>query len=180
MRRRFPPRRPGIRRAPQVSPALRRANALMEEGAYSEAAPIFEDLAQRAAARRGPRAPFLFLRASRAFFLAKNAKDGMKNLKEGLSLLAKRRQWRALHQAGTRAVAELEEEGFETEAKEISAYLEAALPEPPVARQKTETHPALPAHCPECGAPLRPDEATWLDARTAECPYCGSPVRGES
>ncbi|MBI4771264.1 MAG: hypothetical protein HY784_12865, partial [Chloroflexi bacterium] len=35
----------------------------------------------------------------------------------------------------------------------------------------------LPAHCPQCGSPLHPDEVEWLDERTAECEYCGSVVR---
>ncbi len=178
MRRRFPPR-PGRPRAPRVSPALRRANALMERGAYEEAAPLLEDLARKAAARRGPRAPHLFLRAGKAYFLAKNADAGMKALRRGLDILARRRQWRVLHQAGERAIEELNEAGYDAEAKEIAAYLEETLPEKP-ASPRAAAHPALPSHCPGCGAPILPNEVEWLDSQTAECPYCGSPIRGES
>ena len=179
MRRRFPPRARRIR-APRVPPALRRANALMKEEAYADAAPIFEDLARRAAARRDPRAPNLFLRAGKAYFLAQNAESGMRNLRRGLGIFARRQRWKLLHQAGERAVKELTEAGYESEAQEIRAYLEETLPERPAPARRREAHPALPTHCPECGAPIRSDEVEWLDSQTAECPYCGSPIRGES
>jgi len=35
----------------------------------------------------------------------------------------------------------------------------------------------LPAKCSACGAPIRPDDVTWLDPQTAECPYCGSVLK---
>jgi len=47
---------------------------------------------------------------------------------------------------------------------------------PPV---QEKSRPALPTHCPACGAALKPNDVEWLDDVTAECEYCGSPVRGE-
>lgn len=37
----------------------------------------------------------------------------------------------------------------------------------------------LPAKCPQCGAPIKESEVTWVGASSAECPYCGSVVKAE-
>ncbi|NOY97907.1 MAG: hypothetical protein GXP40_01725 [Chloroflexi bacterium] len=182
MRRR--PIRRGFRRAGPlaVPPALKRANALMSEGNYVSAAETFESLAQRAEARRGPRAPQLYLRAGQARVLAGQTEAGMQHIRRGLSMLAARRQWAVLHRAGQRAVDELNERGLTGEAQEIADYLEKTLPEKPAPARGTTSskRPVLPTHCPGCGGPVHPDEVEWLDNVTAECPYCGSPVRGEA
>jgi hypothetical protein len=106
---------------------------------------------------------------------------GMPSLKRGLELLAQRRQFPRLHQAGTRVISELNERGLKNEASEIETFLNRLLPpgsplDPPNTPSK---RPVLPAHCPSCGAAVRPEEVEWLDEVTAECEYCGSPVRAE-
>ena len=45
--------------------------------------------------------------------------------------------------------------------------------------QPAAQHGSLPTACPKCGAPLRSDEATWVDAQTAECDFCGALVKAE-
>ena len=40
-------------------------------------------------------------------------------------------------------------------------------------------HGTLPTDCAKCGAPLRRDQAYWVDDRTVECEYCGSRIRAE-
>ena len=63
---------------------------------------------------------------------------------------------------------------------EIANLLKASLPKGFQAGNSAPAKKAvLPAHCPSCGAAVRPDEVEWLDDITAECDYCGSPVRGE-
>lgn len=182
MRRRGPGgpvRRPFRRGAPfRVPPELRHANELRETGSHDQAALAFEEIARRTAARNGVRAPIYFLRAGQAYALAGESLKGLALLKEGLGIIAKRRDWAALQRLGQRTVAELNEAGCYAEADEISVYLATILPAN-LATSPTESQPTLPAHCPGCGAPLRTDEVEWIDEQTAECLYCGSPVRGE-
>ncbi len=179
MRRRGPFRRGFRRAAPRsVPPELRRANELRETGSHAQAAVAFEKIARRSAARRGPRAPIFFLRAGQAYALAGESLKGVSLLKEGLSIIAKRKDWAALQRLGQRTVAELTEAGLYAEADEIGIYLAKILPENATVPQE-ESRPSLPTNCPGCGAPLRPDEVEWIDKKTAECAYCGNPVQGE-
>lgn len=180
MFRRRPIGRP-LRRGfvPQVPPLLQRANQMLANGRYAEAADAFESLATAAQARGGPRAPLFLLQAGRARILDGKTEAGLAQVKQGLSLLAGRADWPGLHRAGTRVLAELRERGLVGEAVEIEAWLQATLPAMPAgfAGRGPAQKPQLPTHCPSCGGALRPDEVEWLDEVTAECAYCGSPVR---
>ena len=165
--------------AQAVPPILQEANFAFDKGEYGRAAELFEQIAQTAAARGGPRASLFYLQAGRARILAGQTRLGMPSLKRGLELLAQHRQFPRLHQAGTRVIAELSQRGLKEEAAEIETWLKNTLPTVPII-DSSEKRPALPTHCPSCGAGLRPDEVEWLDNVTAECAYCGSPVRAES
>jgi hypothetical protein len=105
----------------------------------------------------------------------------MPSLKRGLELLAQRKQFPRLSKAGTRVVTELNERGLKNEASEIETWLKSVLPGMPSfdSPERSSKKPALPTHCPSCGAAVRPDEVEWLDDVTAECAYCGSPIREE-
>ena len=179
--------RRGFRRAfrrglvPDIPPLLQRANQLLAQGDFNGAAAAFEQLAQAAEGRNGPRAPMFFAQAGRARLLAGQSAQGVAHLKHGLSLLAARAQWDQFQRAGQRAIAGLNQHGLSAEAKEIEAYVASNLPKgfTPPAIQTPARKPILPTHCPSCGGAVRPDEVEWLDEMTAECDYCGSPVRGE-
>jgi len=180
MRRMF---RRNIRKtlAQEVPPVLQEANFAYDKGEYGRAGELFERIAATADARGGPRAPIFHLQAGRARVFAGQTVLGMPSLKRGLELLAQRRQFPRLHQAGTRVISELNERGLKNEASEIETFLNRLLPpgsplDPPNTPSK---RPVLPAHCPSCGAAVRPEEVEWLDEVTAECEYCGSPVRAE-
>jgi hypothetical protein len=164
--------------APTIPPILQEANLAFDKGEYGRAAELFEKIASGADARGGPRAPFLHLQAGRARILAGQTKLGMPSLQRGLELLAQRRQFQRLQDAGQRVVMELSERGLKTEAAGIESWLKANLPFVPTI--ESPKRPSLPTHCPQCGAALRPGEVEWLDDLTAECAYCGSPVRAES
>ena len=165
--------------AQNIPPILQEANFAFDKGEYGRAAELFEQIAQTATARGGPRAPLLHLQAGRARILAGQTSLGMPSLKRGLELLAQRRQIQKLHQFGMRAITELNERGLKDEASEIETWLKTILPSTPsVASPKSPAkRPILPTHCPSCGAAGRPDEVEWLDELTAECAYCGSPLR---
>ena len=167
--------------APDVPPLLQRANELLAQGDYGGASAAFEQLAQAAEGRNGPRAPMFFMQAGRTRLLAGQPVLGVAHLKHGLSLLAAHRQWGRFQQAGQRAVAGLNQHGLTAEAKNIADYVASALPAGFVttAIQASARKPILPTHCPSCGGVIRADEVEWLDEITAECDYCGSPVRAE-
>lgn len=162
--------------ARNIPPVLQEANMAFEKGEYGRAAELFERIARAADARGGARAPLFHLQAGRARVYAGQSDLGMSSLKRGLELLANHRQYSRLHQAGTKAVTELEKRGLENEAAEIKNFLAAILPKTFSAKPLAK-RPVLPTHCPSCGAPLRPDEVEWLDEVTAECGYCGTPAR---
>lgn len=170
--------------AQQIPPILQEANLAFDKGEFGRAAELFERIAEGADARGplyAPRAPLFHLQAGRARILAGQAMLGMPSLKRGLELLAQRKQFPRLQNAGARVVSELNQRGLKNEATEIENWLKTILPstlgfEP---QQTSERKPILPTHCPQCGAAIRPDELEWLDDVTAECGYCGSPVRGD-
>ena len=178
MRRRF--RRP-IRRpvGGRIPPLLIRANQSMNTGSYANAAKDLEQLALAAEGGRGPRAPVFHIQAGRARLLAGQPAVALQQFERGLGLLAARGRSRRLAQLGPRVVAELHEHGSDSEAQQLTAYLEnlwpglsaSARPSGPAKR------PVLPTHCPGCGAPVHPAEIEWLDDVTGECAYCGSPLR---
>lgn len=165
--------------APNIPPILQEANLAFDKGEYGRAAQFFERIAEGADARGGPRAPLFLLQAGRARILAGQAALGMPSLKRALEILAGRKQFQRLQNAGMRVVAELNERGLKTEAVDIEILLKMKLPATPTFETKeTPTRkPVIPTHCPNCGAALRPDEVEWLDDLTAECGYCGSPIR---
>ena len=162
--------------AQEVPPILQEANFAFDKGEYGRAGELFERLAETASARGGPRAPVFYLKAGQSRILAGQTSLGMPSLKRGLALLAQREQFARLHNAGDRAVSELNEHGLSKEALEIETWLKSVLP-PQTSFDVAGKRPVLPTHCPSCGAGVRPDEVEWLDEFTAECAYCGSPLR---
>jgi hypothetical protein len=162
-----------------VPPVLQEANFAFDKGEYGRAGELFENLAQAADARGGPRAPLFHLQAGRARILAGQVRLGMPSLKRGLQLSAQRGPGLKYRRAAQRVIDELESRGLAAEAAEIEAWTRNMSPSMP--EVETEPTPAkrpiLPTHCPSCGAAVRPDEVDWLDEITAECAYCGSPIR---
>ncbi len=167
--------------AADVPPLLRRANQMLSAGNYAEASSAYEQLARAAEARGGPRAPFFYIQAGRTRVLAGQAASGVELLQRGLGLFALRGQSFKAANVGLRVIRELEARGLRSEAQQVRDYLGELIPG--LGESKADVassrRPALPAHCPGCGAPLRPDEVEWVDDATALCEYCGSPVHGE-
>jgi hypothetical protein len=163
-----------------IHPALQRANQMMALGDYKAAAITFEQLANGAESRNGPRAPFFFIQAGYARIMLGQPAAGMVALKRGLNMLIEAGRFNQLYRIGTRAIKELKMRGLTKEAQEIAGLIHSNMPA--IAEMPTERGPnpsviSLPVHCPSCGGPLRPDEVEWLSPTTGECPYCGSPVR---
>jgi hypothetical protein len=165
-----------------IPTALQRANQLMAAGNYAESAGIFEQFANGALARNGPRAPWFLLQAGQARILAGQAAEGVAHIQQGLSLFAKRGQFQKLQYTGMRFVTELKARGMTAEAQQIEQTLKATLPAgfvPGSGPGAEKPRPVLPTTCPNCGGTVRSDEVEWVDELTAECPYCGSSVRAQ-
>ncbi len=162
-----------------IPPLLQKANRLMSTGDFNGAAGAFEELANRAEGRGGPRAPFFYLQAGRARILAGQKDAGVKHLRHGLNIFAQRTQFQRLFNTGNYVIAELNGRGMIQEASEISSWLKETLPAGYALPKPAGIKPILPTHCPGCGAPVHPDEVDWTDAITAECAYCGNPIRSD-
>jgi tetratricopeptide (TPR) repeat protein len=203
-RKRPPRRRPFLRRRPfrhlstppgaplgqplasKLRKILARANRLMAEGQFAEAAAIYERLYEEGQERGFvARAAEVALQASRARFAAGDVDAALQHAKEALRLLIHSGRAGRVPQALSRMTAALRSKGHETQAGElerearrflgeIGLSLEEAQQQAP---QMPEERGTLPAKCSGCGAPVVPDEVEWHDAQTAECLYCGTVLK---
>jgi hypothetical protein len=169
-----------------IPPMLIEANRLLAEGNYRQAAEVFERLAAGAVERQGPRAPYLFLQAGRARYMAQEASTGAILIRRGLSLFAEQGRLKELKRAGTNVVRGLRDQQHLEDAKEFRTWLEMSFPGCEV--EATDRlpgavirpyRPTLPLKCPSCGAPVNPLEIEWVTEETAECIYCGNMLRGD-
>lgn len=163
-------------------PALQRANEFINSGDYASAAVLFEQIARGAETRMGPRAPFLYVKAGNARLMMGQASTAMGHFKHGLTMLINSGRFNQLYRLGTRLIADIKAQGYLQEAQEVANLVHSHMPasaEMPTERGPIPGMISLPANCPACGGPLRPDEVEWLDAMTGECPYCGNPVKNK-
>jgi tetratricopeptide (TPR) repeat protein len=181
------------RRRPRPRQMLARANRLFGRGEYAEAAPIFDRLA-KGAAERGMlnRAGDLYLQSARCYLGMGKAALAVERGKHALRLFGRAGLFGKIERLMPRLVEALQEKGYQAEAEALQQEVEARLAEvPPERRQPPGARPAawpsmarpamarreLPARCSACGAPVKPDDVTWLDPQSAECPYCGSVLK---
>jgi tetratricopeptide (TPR) repeat protein len=184
---RFPPRR--RRPGPRPRRMLARANRLFDQGKFSEAVPIFERLAKGAAQQGMPdRAGDLYLRSARCRLEMGDVSLAVEQAKQALRLFGRARRMGKIERLVPKIVDALQEKGYEAEAEALQREVEMRLAEaPPEARPGRPALSAvegqamarreLPAKCSACGAPVKPNDVTWLDRQTAECPYCGSVLK---
>jgi hypothetical protein len=180
------------RRRPRPRQMLARANRLLDQGEFAEAAPIFDRLA-KGAAERGMlnRAGDLYLQSARCHLEMGKAAAAVERGKHALRLFGRAGLFGKIERLMPRIVEALQEKGHNAEAEGLQHEVEARLAEvPPERRAPPGARPAawppaarprarrgLPAKCLACGAPVKPDDVTWLDPQTAECPYCGSVLK---
>jgi hypothetical protein len=171
---------------PRVRQALSRANQLMAEGQFVEAAVIFERLSGQVERRGMPvRAGDLILQASRARFRSGDVETAVEQVIGALRLFVRGGREERVPPVLSRATSVLRNEGHVAQADrlereaaamlgEVDSSLEEAGRRVP---QVTDRRGTLPPVCKGCGASLVPDEVEWHDARTAECLYCGTVVK---
>jgi len=164
---------------------LQQANALMTSGHPDQAARLYDQLAQLAEAHALPqRAARLTIQAARAWLAAGDAAAAVQRAERGLEVAIGLGYGLRAGQIVSGLIAEMRARGYAQAADELSRDLQtqlsqagidaAALGQPGL---PAPGRGSLPAHCPACGAPLRPDEVDWVDATSAECPYCGTIVK---
>ena len=167
----------------KVHRALIRANSLMADGQFTEAAIVFERLSDQAKQRgRLVRAADLALQASRAHFAADGVKAALEWAGEAMRLLVRGGRAGRVPRVLSRMTTALRGKGYGAEADELEREVAQALEDMGLTLdevkqrvpQVTERHGTLPARCSGCGGALVPDEIEWHDAQTAECPYCGT------
>ncbi len=173
--------------SPRAHRALARANGLMADGQFTEAANIFGQLADKAQELDRPiRAAGLMVQAARAHLAAGDAGAAVKRGRQALLLFIHSGRVGRVPHLLARMTENLHNKGHHAEADELERAVEEGLGEmglslEEVTRRVTAERPerrgTLPTQCAGCGAPLVPDEIEWHDARTAECPYCGTVVK---
>jgi hypothetical protein len=183
-RRRPPPGRPPL--PPNVRRALARANSLLAEGRFAEAADIFAELSEEAQ-QHGMlvRAADLALQSSRAHLFADDVEAALERAKEALRLLVRGGRAGRVGRVLPRMTAAMCHRGYDAQADQLEQEAARALEEVglsldevgPRVPQVTAGRGTLPAQCSGCGAQLVPDEVEWHDAHTAECLYCGTVIK---
>jgi len=166
-----------------VRQALVRANSLMTDGQFAEAANIFERLSEKAR-QHGMfvRAADLALQASRVHFATDDVEAALKWAEQALLLFVRGGRAGRVPLVLSKMTTALRNKGYDAQADRLEREAEQALEEMGLsldeARQRapqvTEKRGTLPTQCSGCGAPLIPDEVEWHDVRTAVCPYCGT------
>lgn len=171
--------------ARQIQRQLVDANQKMLEGKPSDAAAVFARVSDFAQQNNMPfRAVHLSMQAAQAFLVGGQLTEGLVQFRRAvrLSLMAGDvgRAVRVAH----RVLAELTERGYSDEAQALRAEFDAQFSQFGIslaaAPSGSAARPArLPAQCPACLGPVRPDEVEWIDEATAECAFCGTPLRAE-
>ena len=174
---------PGHPLQPRVPPALARANSLMADEQFGDAAAIYARLSE-GARERGMlvRAGDLALQAARAHFAAADEESALQWAREGMRLLIRGGRAGRVARLLPRITSTLRENGHDAEADQLEQEAAQELERMGLSLdaldqrepQATERRGTLPSRCSGCGAPLVPGEVEWHDTRTAECPYCGT------
>jgi hypothetical protein len=171
----------------RVRQALVRANQLMADSQFIEAAIIFERLSGQVESQGMlVRAGDLILQASRARFQAGDVEVAVQQVTEALRLFVRGGREGRVPRVLSKATAVLRKKGYNTQADRLEQEVEGMLGDVGLSLEEAgrrapqvteERRGDLPPLCNGCGAPLVPDEVEWHDARTAECLYCGTVVK---
>ena len=167
-----------------VGPRVRHALRLLADGRCADAGEQFGQLADRAYDNGNHlRSAHLAEQAARAFLEAGAGDKAAFRARQAVQqFIAGRRPARAVR-ALRSAITALRSGGFQAQAAALEQDAQARMAEVGLSLDSVPAEPApqprghLPPACPQCGGPLRADEADWIDATSAECPYCGSAVQ---
>ncbi len=164
---------------------LAEANRLLLTGQPLDAAKIFVRVADVVAQNQAPaRAARLFGRAGHAFLTGGDVASALSSLRRAFNVALASGMIRPAVQVAHFALQDLEANNRDAEAETLRTEFNAALAQVGIAltakpggAQPAQAH--LPAQCPACLGPVRPDDVEWIDATSAECAFCGTVLRAE-
>jgi hypothetical protein len=159
---------------PSLIQMLAQANRLSAEGKPAQAAPIYSRAAGWMESHsHHRRAANLYALAAHAFADARNEPLALAQAQAALRLFIQTGMVERAPRFYTHITAKLHNDGMDASVQALRAefgHMEMPAPQPAVPDQPRR----LPLACPQCGAPARSDEVSWVDRQTAECPYCGA------
>lgn len=180
--RRRRPRNRGLRGAARPPlRRLRRAHRLLAVGEAEAAARIFERLGRAAQSRGLFQAAPLLLEAGMAFLQAGDQGRALELIEGGLGLIADNPGGPRAAPAVRRALRALEGHGMGGEADRLRAELlgdRFPIPSAGPGNPRSQARSGLPAACPHCGGPVRPEELEDLQSERIYCLYCGLSLGG--
>jgi hypothetical protein len=166
---------------PAAEAEMGHVSRLLLNGRYGAAANLLEEMARRAALMDSPGAAAeLHARAAHCFVSAGMEPAALGAARAALRLftdLGMTERYARFLENMTRRMRTRNMP--DSAGALLSLYGDQPLPvERSTAQPEGEkpAHPRLPPACPQCGAPLKPDEVGWIDANSAECAYCGGMV----
>jgi hypothetical protein len=164
------------RRHPEINQALQ----MLESGQPAQAAEVFSRIAQELEASHQPRrAANLHAQAAYAFIDAKDVASAQAQSITALGLFLEHHMLIRARQFYNNIRRNFQSQGMAEAAEALQeAYTPQieSLPEQP----NTPSKPSLgrlPVACTQCGGPIRPNEADWIDGQTIQCVYCGALIR---
>jgi hypothetical protein len=154
---------------------LREAHRLYGAGQVAEAAEIFAHLGHTAEAHHMPRrAVRLHARAAESYAQAGNKGMALSEARQALQMVQRQQARGQLGRLLRRITEGFRQQGMQAEAETLEREFGGGVAVAEGAGEEMVAHGRLPAQCPQCGGPVRPDEVEWVDADRAECAYCGS------
>ena len=177
--RQRPPKRPvGRQLNPKLQRELKRANHLLQKGEHKNAANIFLLLGENAQ-DKGILFPaaMLFSQSAKAFLLANEILEAVKQIHRGLDLLASNQKWGVFQSEGEQFISAMQSSGFEDQAIELKKWILETSEGRAKRRPKlSSSNAAIPNKCPYCGASMSLEQIKSSRQSATECKYCGSVV----
>ena len=156
---------------------LVRANQLAANNQPDQAAPLYASLAMQMEDSGHPRrAANLHSRAAHTHADNHDETAALAQAQAALRLFIRWQMNRRIPVFYANITRKMTAQGMPSAVAALQQEFGAAAAGAPGA-QPGPQHGSLPTACPKCGAPLRSDEATWVDAQTAECDFCGALVK---
>lgn len=161
---------------------LMQANQLMRQGDPLQAAAIFSETAAELNQRNHPRlAANVYTRAAHAFVEGGNADAALGSARQALLLFTQHGMDERASMFSANISRKMSERGMSAAVEKLQQEFGArTAPGPGTSPRASQPgRGILPTNCSRCGAPLHPEDITWLNENTFECAYCGSQVRSE-
>jgi len=165
---------------PRQRQVLGQANQLVAQGKPEQAAPLFAELAEVEGANHPQRAANLHAQAAHAFADEQRGPATLIQARAALNLFLKYQMDKRTSMFYVNITRKLNAKGMKNAADALISEFGSRVAALPVgAASAAQKHGLLPTNCPQCGAPIHMDKASWVDSNTVECAYCGSQIRPE-